>query len=69
MVSYFSALDSSGVLLLYTLMSLASPMTFVLISTPKHTYLYVCRARETRAEQEEVHRCAGAVFAGWTRVA
>ena len=45
-VSCFSgsdALDSSGILLSYCLISLASPIAIILISTLKHTYLYLCR--------------------------
>ena len=38
------ALDSSGVLLSYPLMSLASHTTLILICPPKHTYLYFSTA-------------------------
>ena len=48
-LSYFmwsDTLDSSGVLLSYPLISLASPMTNILISTLKYTHLYayLCRS-------------------------
>ena len=46
LVSYFMwdiALDSSGDLLSYPLMSLTSPMTNILISTLKHTYISLHR--------------------------
>ena len=47
-------IDSSGVLLSYPLISLASQMTIILISTLKHTYnLYACRPK-THSDEERV---------------
>ena len=52
------ALDSSGFLLSYRVISLASPINIILISTLKHTYLYaVMQNNRFTRFPIELHQC------------
>ena len=52
-VTWSGALDRSGALLSYPLMSLASPVANILTSSLKHTYLHLYRTASAVASSED----------------